>query len=80
MAYINNSLKFSGISSDVLREDLLDHICTDIENNSNNNFGDAYTQAITKFGGNYNLKQLQRLDFIEANSKQIINRQKVIIY
>lgn len=49
--YIDTNLRFYGIKSEELRNDVIDHICTHIENSKTTDFDIAYKDAIQKFGG-----------------------------
>lgn len=60
ITFISNSLELYGINNQDLKEDILDHICTYIETSNEVDFEKIYYEAIEKFGGEYNLKQLQR--------------------
>ena len=73
--YIAENLSFYGIKSDDLKEDLLDHICTEIENSSQTDFSIAYQKAIKKFGGYNSLERLQEKTFnsLHLNPKSVAN-------
>ena len=57
--YIERNLKLYGIKSHELKEDLLDHICTYIENANSDNFDKLYQEALQKFGGYSSFQNLQ---------------------
>lgn len=57
--YIETNLELYGIKSKALKEDLLDHICTYIESQSDGNFNTLYENALQKFGGYANFQNLQ---------------------
>lgn len=57
--FIDNNLKLYGVKSVALREDLLDHICTYIENNDSKDFDVLYQEALQKFGGYASFQNLQ---------------------
>ncbi|MEM6687109.1 MAG: hypothetical protein AAF617_15115 [Bacteroidota bacterium] len=58
--FISNSLEFHGLQSESIKEDIVDHICTTIENSAHTDFAVAYEEAIQQLGGYYNIKQLQQ--------------------
>ena len=72
--FIENSLKFYGIDSPELREDLLDHICTYIETQDSEDFDTLYQQALQKFGGYSSFQNLQ----LEANLQKLSRDVKVL--
>ena len=61
--FIETNLKFYGIKSEALKEDLVDHICTYIESQESDDFNQIYQDALQKFGGYANFQNLQ----IETN-------------
>lgn len=62
---INTDLDLLGIISVELKNDILDHICSDIEANDNPNFNEAYKKVIKKFGGEKAIEQIQKdTDFL----------------
>jgi len=61
--FIENSLKFYGVKNITLKEDLVDHICTYIENEDSEDFDTLYQEALQKFGGYSSFQNLQ----LEAN-------------
>lgn len=76
--YIAENLSFYGIKSEGLKEDLLDHICTEIENSSQTDFSIAYQKAIKKFGGYNSLERLQEKTFNSLHLKKTQNRRKLV--
>ena len=58
-SFIDKSLKLYGVQSDELRQDLVDHISTYIENHEGDNFETLFEQALQKFEGYANFKHLQ---------------------
>ncbi|MDG5490924.1 hypothetical protein [Psychroserpens sp. SPM9] len=70
--FIDNNLKLYGVTSDALREDLLDHICTFIETNESQDFDCLYQEALQKFGGYANFQNLQRETHLQQHAKQIV--------
>ena len=57
--YISCDLDVLGIKSNELKEDILDHICSDLEAKEGNNFEEAYQSVIKKFGGEEAIEQIQ---------------------
>ena len=68
--FIENSLKFYGVKNKALKEDLLDHICTYIENEDSEDFDTLYQEALQKFGGYSSFQNLQ----LEANLQKFGNK------
>lgn len=66
--YIETTLSFYGITNSVLKEDLLDHICTHIENSNHETFELAYKEAIEKLGGYATMQIIQK----ENDEKKLI--------
>ena len=66
--FIENSLKFYGVKNITLKEDLVDHICTYIENEDSEDFDTLYQEALQKFGGYSSFQNLQ----LEVNKKSEI--------
>ncbi len=58
--YIDKNLELYGLKNQTLKEDILDHICTYIENTDETNFDIAYQNAINQFGGYLNINQTQK--------------------
>ncbi len=62
---ISCDLDVLGIKSNDLKDDILDHICSDIESKDGNNFNEAYQTVIKKFGGEQAIEQIQKdTDFL----------------
>jgi len=57
--YIETNLKFYGIESEALREDVVDNICTYIESKDTGSFAELYAEALEKFGGYFTIKNIQ---------------------
>lgn len=76
--YIATNLEFYGISSEELRNDVLDHICTHIESGSFNDFDVAYKDALQKFGGYSAMSGLERDTYMLTTFKKNLRRQKLI--
>ena len=68
--FIENSLKFHGIKSEALKEDLVDHICTYIESQDSNDFNRLYQEALQKFGGYSSFQNLQLETSFQKFAKQ----------
>ena len=66
--YIETTLSFYGITNVILKEDLLDHICTHIENSTHETFELAYKEAIEKLGGYATMQIIQK----EKDEKKLI--------
>lgn len=77
IAFIDNSLSLYGVKDESLREDLVDHICTYIENNSSNDFNVLYQQALQKFGGYASFQNLQLETNHQKLAKHIITVNKL---
>lgn len=67
--YIRHDLKRRGVALDALCEDLIDHICCQIETSSRDDFEAAYRDALSGFG---NIEQLQKDTFNLIHKKQIM--------
>lgn len=76
--YIARNLEFYGISSEELRNDVLDHICTHIESGNFDNFEIAYKDALQKFGGYSAMSTLERDRYMLVTFKKNLRRQKLI--
>ncbi|MDB9755074.1 hypothetical protein OAB20_02150 [Winogradskyella sp.] len=72
ITFIENSLSLYGVASKDLREDLVDHICTYIENQDGDDFNTLYQQALHKFGGYANFKNLQLETNYQKYAKHLI--------
>ena len=78
--YIEANLKFYGVASEALREDLLDHICTFIEKSDGSDFETVYQQALQRFGGYSVLAGLQKETHCQLYEKQNIRRKRGIYF
>lgn len=58
-SFMDKSLKLYGIHSTDLRQDLVDHISTYIENHNGDDFQILFEEALQKFGGYSSFKHLQ---------------------
>ncbi|MEM6516109.1 MAG: hypothetical protein AAF688_07985 [Bacteroidota bacterium] len=76
--FIESSLSLYGLKDQGLREDLVDHICTYIENEDGHDFNYLYQKALRKFGGYASFQNLQLETNYQKFAKQIvtINRLK----
>lgn len=74
--YIAANLQFYGVESEDLRNDLLDHICTHIENGSFVDFDTAYNDALQQFGGYSAMGSLERDTYLLVTFRQNLRRQK----
>lgn len=72
IVYIENSLSLYGVDDKDLREDLVDHICTYIENQDSGDFNILYQQALQKFGGYASFQNLQLETNYQKLAKEII--------
>ena len=62
---INTDLDVLGITSVELKDDILDHICSDIEASDDLDFNEAYKKVTKKFGGEKAIEQIQKdTDFL----------------
>lgn len=77
ITFIENSLSLYGVDNKDLKEDLLDHICTYIENQDSEDFNLLYQQALQKFGGYTSFQNLQLETNHQKLAKQIIRVNKV---
>ncbi|WP_339623635.1 hypothetical protein [uncultured Winogradskyella sp.] len=75
--FIENSLSLYGVKDEDLREDLVDHICTYIENQDSDDFNTLYQQALQKFGGYTSFQNLQLETNYQKLAKQIITVNKL---
>lgn len=76
--FIENSLELYGIKSEALKEDLLDHICTYIENQESNDFDTLYQEALQKFGGYSSFQNLQLETTLQKFASQAIRLKRVL--
>ena len=79
MDYIAQNLTFHGIRDEQLREDLIDHICSDVENSAEPDFDAAYARAILNLGG-YGALQLLQYDKNEKRLMAGILKRKKALY
>ncbi|WP_179009312.1 DUF3309 domain-containing protein [Winogradskyella forsetii] len=77
IAFIENSLALYGVENKDLKEDLVDHICTYIENQDADDFNILYQQALQKFGGYTSFQNLQLETHHQKLAKQIITVNKL---
>ncbi|WP_296381897.1 hypothetical protein [Winogradskyella sp.] len=77
ITFIENSLTLYGVENKDLREDLVDHICTYIENEELNDFNLLYQQALQKFGGYASFQNLQLETNFQKHARQIITINKL---
>ena len=75
---ISCDLDVLGIKSNELKDDILDHICTDIEAVEGNNFKNAYNTVIKKFGGEQAIEQIQRDTDYLLNYKRTIRLKRSV--
>ncbi|MES2485510.1 MAG: hypothetical protein V4581_06120 [Bacteroidota bacterium] len=76
--YIATNLEFYGVAQNGLKEDLLDHICTYIEQSTHTGFDEAYKEAIQNFGGHYAMGRLQQQTLLMVVLKKQKLRQKAV--
>ena len=76
--YIETNLKLYGIKSKDLKEDLLDHICTYIESQSEGDFNTLYENALQKFGGYTSFQNLQLETNFQKFASQSIVRKRIL--
>jgi hypothetical protein len=76
--YISTNLEFYGVAKASLKEDLIDHICTYIENSTHTDFDAAYKEAIQNFGGHYALGRLQHQTMVMTSLKKQKNRLMIL--
>ena len=77
ITFIENSLTLYGVENKDLKEDLVDHICTYIENQNSNDFNRLYQQALQKFGGYSSFQNLQLETNHQKLAKEIITVNKL---
>ena len=75
---ISRDLDVLGIKSNELKEDILDHICSDIESKEHGNFNEAYQSVITKFGGEKAIEQIQKDTYFLLNYKRTIRLKRAV--
>lgn len=78
ITFIEKSLEFHGIKSEVLKEDLIDHICSYIENQESNDFEILYQEALQKFGGYSSFQNLQLETNLQKFASQTIRLKKIL--
>ena len=76
--YISNNLKFYGIKSDELRNDVLDHICTFIENETFEDFETAYKEAIKNFGGYNEMRMMETETYLLTSFRKNMFRRRLL--
>ena len=76
IAFISKNLELYGLKNQGLKEDILDHICTHIENAEATNFDTAYQAAIQEFGGHLNINHIQRETNVQMYFKSAKNRMR----
>jgi hypothetical protein len=77
ITFIEHSLSLYGVENKDLRDDLVDHICTYIENEDSDDFNKLYQNALQKFGGYASFQNLQLETNYQKFAKQIITINKV---
>jgi hypothetical protein len=77
ITFIEHSLSLYGVENKDLRDDLVDHICTYIENENSDDFNKLYQNALQKFGGYASFQNLQLETNYQKFAKQIITINKV---
>ena len=75
--FIENSLKLYGVKSTALQEDLVDHICTYIENQESHDFNTLYQEALQKFGGYASFQNLQLETNFQKYAKELVMLNKL---
>ena len=78
IAFISNNLDLYGLKNNDLKEDLLDHICTHIENSNEHDFEMAYKKAIHEFGGHLNLNHIEHQTNLQLYFNASKNRNKLL--
>ncbi|AXG74505.1 hypothetical protein DVK85_09765 [Flavobacterium arcticum] len=76
--YIATNLEFYGITSGELKEDLLDHICTQIETGNYTDFETAYQNSLQTFGGHHAIHTIQRETYTLTTMQKSKRRQKLV--
>ena len=77
--YITTNLELYGLKNQDLKEDILDHICTYLENEEQLSFDEAYKIAIQQFGGYLSITQIQQEANAQLYFKSAKNRNRVLI-
>jgi hypothetical protein len=76
--YIDTNLKLYGIASEELRNDVLDHMCTYMEENDFPDFDTAYQEALQKFGGYAAMGNLQKETYLQVTVKRVLQQKKIL--
>ena len=76
--YIAANLEFYGVASEELRNDLIDHICTNIENSETDDFDAAYKDAIQQLGGQHAMRNIDRDTYLLTTFRKSLYRQKLV--
>lgn len=76
--YISDNLKFYGLTSKELHDDVLDHICSYIESGEFENFNSAYKAAIKNFGGYKEMRAIERDTYLLIAFKKNMKREKTV--
>lgn len=76
--YISDNLKFYGLTTEELHSDILDHICSLIENSEHNDFDTAYKEAIKNFGGYNEMRAIERDTYLLIAFRKNMKRQKIV--
>jgi len=77
VTFIETNLKFYGIKSNALKEDLVDHICSYIENQDSEDFNQCYQEALRKFGGYASFQNLQLETNLQKTANEMIRLNKL---
>lgn len=75
---ISCDLDVLGIKSNELKDDILDHICADIEATDGHDFNNAYNTIIKKFGGEQAIEQIQKDTDYLLNYKRSIRLKRAV--
>lgn len=75
--YIDTNLKFYGVASAELRGDLLDHMCTYIEEGNFSDFDTAYAEALKNFGGYTAMSGIQHETYLQVSFLKMIKRKRL---
>lgn len=78
--FISNNISFYGVHSNELKEDLLDHICTAIENSNSNDFETTYKKVIQQFGGYASITQTQEETQFQLHTRKAIRYKKALFF
>ncbi|MFL9836083.1 hypothetical protein ABS768_01145 [Flavobacterium sp. ST-75] len=76
--YISDNLKFYGLTTEELHSDVLDHICSLIENSKHNDFDTAYKEAIKNFGGYNEMRAIERDTYLLITFRKNMRREKFV--